>query len=181
MVTAGTGEALPGPAACVVVVVGASRPITGNTGKWAGVGRASEAAVLPLEPIGTTEPAVREGPLLRLCVTCREGLVSATSWLGPPSSRTKSEICNERFTGRPRPIPDGGSTRSMTRSIAGTCWSARGGWCAPTAARPASTDRPSPTSSNTGPPVCLTSWPRTLRGELASASCAPGVHREARP
>jgi len=33
---------------------------------------------------------VREGPLLRSCVTYSEGLVSATSWLGPPS-RTRSE------------------------------------------------------------------------------------------
>ena len=31
--------------------------------------------------------------------------MSATSWLGPPS-RTKSENCSERFTGRPKPIPD---------------------------------------------------------------------------
>ena len=91
---------------------------------------------------------MREGPLLRSCVTHREGLVSA-SWLGPPS-RTKSENCNERSTGRPRPIPDDGSTRSMTRSIAGTSWSGRGSWCAPTVARPASTDRPSPTSSEYG-------------------------------
>ena len=66
---------------------------------------------------------MREGPLLRSCVTYREGLVSATSWLGPPS-RTRSENCNERFTGRPRPIPGDGSTRSTTRSTAGTFWSA---------------------------------------------------------
>ena len=39
---------------------------------------------------------MREGPLLRSCVTHREGPVSATSWLGP-SSRTKSENCSERF------------------------------------------------------------------------------------
>ena len=62
---------------------------------------------------------------------------------------TRSENCNERFTGRPRPIPGDGSTRSTTRSIGGTCWSARGSWCAPIRARPASTDRPSPTSSST--------------------------------
>ena len=31
--------------------------------------------------------------------------MSATSWLGPPS-RTKSENCSERSTGRPKPIPD---------------------------------------------------------------------------
>jgi hypothetical protein len=64
--------------------------------------------------------------------------VSAASWLGPPS-RTRSENCNERFTGRPRPIPGDGSTRSRTRSTAGTFWSGRGSWCAPTRARPAST------------------------------------------
>ena len=29
MVTAGTGEALPGPVACVLVAAGASHPITG--------------------------------------------------------------------------------------------------------------------------------------------------------
>src|ERR687892_182765 len=82
------------------------------------------------------------------------------SWLGPPS-RTRSENCSERFTGRPRPIPGDDSTRSTTRSQGGTCWSVRGGWCAPTRARPASTDRPSPTSSSTGSLVCWTSWPRT--------------------
>ena len=74
--------------------------------------------------------------------------MSATSWLGPPS-RTRSENCNERFTGRPRPIPGDGSTRSTTRSTAETFWSARGSWCAPIVARPASTDRPSPTSRST--------------------------------
>ena len=31
--------------------------------------------------------------------------MSATSWLGPPS-KTQSENCSERFTGRPKPIPD---------------------------------------------------------------------------
>ena len=71
------------------------------------------------------------------------------SWLGPPS-RTRSENYSERSTGRPRPIPGDGSTRSMTRSTAGTSWSGRGSWCAPIRARPASTDRPSPTSSSTG-------------------------------
>src|SRR3954453_16352149 len=56
------------------------------------------------------------------------------SWLGPPG-RTKSENCSERSTGRPKPIPDAGSTRSMTRSTAATSWSGRGSWCAPIAAR----------------------------------------------
>src|SRR3954470_19847057 len=32
--------------------VGASRPITGDPGKWTRAGRASEAAVVPLEPCG---------------------------------------------------------------------------------------------------------------------------------
>ena len=72
---------------------------------------------------------MREGPLLRSCVTYREGPVSA-GWLGPPS-RIQSEICNERFTGRPRPIPGDGSTRSTTRSTAEMSWSTRGSWCAP--------------------------------------------------
>ena len=35
-----------------------------------------------------------------------------------------------RCTGRPRPIPGDGSTRSGTRSIAGTSWSGRGRTCA---------------------------------------------------
>ena len=75
--------------------------------------------------------------------------MSATSWLGPPS-RIQSENYSERSTGRPRPIPDVGSTRSMTRSTAGTSWSGRGGRCAPTRARLALTDRPSPTSERYG-------------------------------
>ena len=66
------------PGGCVVVSPESARLITGvSAGKWRGAGGASEAAVVPLEPIGTTEPAVREGPLLRLRVTYREGLVSA--------------------------------------------------------------------------------------------------------
>src|SRR5215207_2885499 len=80
-------------------------------------------------------------------------------WLGPPS-RTKSENCSERSTGRPRPIPGDGSTRSTTRSTAGTSWSGRGSWCAPIAARPASTGRPSPMSRSTGLPGCSMSWRR---------------------
>lgn len=51
-----------------------------ETGKWAGAGWESEAAVLPLEPMGQHNPLVREGPLLRSCVTYREGPVSAR-WL----------------------------------------------------------------------------------------------------
>ena len=51
-----------------------------ETGKWAGAGSESEAAVLPLEPTGQHNPLAREGPLLRSCVTHREGPVSAR-WL----------------------------------------------------------------------------------------------------
>ena len=51
------------------------------------------------------------------------------SWLGPPS-RTKCENYSERFTGRPKPTPNEGFTRSMTRSTAGTSWSGRGSRCA---------------------------------------------------
>jgi hypothetical protein len=78
MVAAGTGEALPGPAACGVGAVGVSRPITGDPGKWivcrvgVGGGRSTD------RPERTTDPPGREGPLLRSCVTYREGLVSAT-------------------------------------------------------------------------------------------------------
>ncbi len=75
--------------------------------------------------------------------------MSARSWLGPPS-RIKSENCSERSTGRPRPIPHDGSTRSTTRSQGRMSWSVRGSWCAPTKARPASMNRPSPTSSSYG-------------------------------
>ena len=84
------------------------------------------------------------------------------SWLGPPS-RTKSENCSERSTGRPRPTLSEGSTRSMTRSSAGTCWSARGGWCALIVARPALTGRPSPMSRSAASPSFLTGWPRIAR------------------
>jgi hypothetical protein len=56
-VAMGTGEALPGPAACEFVVR-ASRPITGlKSGSGRGAGWASEAAVLPLERTGQQNPA----------------------------------------------------------------------------------------------------------------------------
>ena len=48
-VAAGTGEALPGRSV-LRSKRGQRRPITGGGGKWAGAGRASEAAVVPLEP-----------------------------------------------------------------------------------------------------------------------------------
>src|ERR1035437_7539968 len=116
------GRLSPARRPCGDVAVGASRSITGLRrevdGCWVGVGGGRTTA----RADGTTQPAVREGPLLRSCVTYREGPVSATSWLGPPS-RIQSENYSERSTGRPRPIPDVGSMRSMTRSTAGTSWS----------------------------------------------------------
>ena len=66
MVAAGTGEALPGPMTCDVV--GERGPITGDPGKWVpgrvgvGGGRSTDRAER------TTQPSVREGPLLRRCV-----------------------------------------------------------------------------------------------------------------
>jgi hypothetical protein len=50
-----------------------------------------------------------------------------------PPSKTESENCNGRSTGRPRPTPDDASTRSTTSSPAGTC-SGRGARCAVTGA-----------------------------------------------
>ena len=83
---------------------------------------------------------------------------------------TRSENCNERCTGRPRLIPDDGSTRCTTRSIAGMCWSARGLMCAATAARLASTRKPSPMSRSTGSPGCSTWWPR-ISGSIGGVHC----------
>jgi hypothetical protein len=51
MVTAGTGEALPGPVTCGIVA-GAACPITGIPGSGWRAGRASEAAIVPIEPTG---------------------------------------------------------------------------------------------------------------------------------
>ena len=48
IVAAGTGEALPGPMACGIVI-GAACPITGNPGRGWRAGWASEAAVVPVE------------------------------------------------------------------------------------------------------------------------------------
>ena len=56
-VAAGTGEALPGPAACGRSAVGAARPITGDEpGSGWRAGRESETAVVPLEPTGQQNP-----------------------------------------------------------------------------------------------------------------------------
>ena len=68
-----------------------------------------------------------------------------------------------RCTGRPRPIPDGGSTRCMTRSSAVTSCGARGSWCAGTTARRASTRSPWPRSRSTGSPGCSSELASELR------------------
>jgi hypothetical protein len=53
-------------------------------------------------------------------------------------SETTTEVFT-RFTWRPRPIPDDGSTRCMTKSCAGTSCGVRGSGCAAMTARGAST------------------------------------------
>ncbi len=53
----------------------------------------------------------------------------------------------------------GASRLPDTRSTAETSWSGRGSWCAPTRARPASTDRPSLMLRSTASPSSLMSWP----------------------
>src|SRR3954447_23286904 len=68
IVAAGTGEALSGPTTCGNVVVGAWRPITDDLGKWT--------------TCRTTQPPVREGPLLRRCVV--------VTWRGPVSAVSAS-------------------------------------------------------------------------------------------
>ena len=106
--------------------------------------------------------------------------MSATSWLGPPS-RTKSENCSERFTGRPKPTPGDGSTRSTTRSTAGTSWSGRGSWCAPIAARPASTKQTIADVEEYGVAKLLDELAADLKdGRWRPLPGAPGVHPEAR-
>ncbi len=59
-----------------------------------------------------------------------EGLVPPRWDRAGVSRPIRSVLCSMRFTGRPRPIPGGGSTRCMTRSAAGTCCGARGRRCA---------------------------------------------------
>ena len=52
----------------------------------------------------------------------------AASGSGRDIPADRSVPCSMRFTGRPRPIPGGDSTRCMTSSAAGTCCGARGRW-----------------------------------------------------
>lgn len=91
-------------------------------------------------------------------LACRERLVSAL--VASPTGKDRVRELQRASTGRPRPTRGDASTRSTTRSTAGTSWSGRGGRCAPIAARPASTGSPLPTSSSTGLAGCSTSWPR---------------------
>jgi hypothetical protein len=77
-VATGTWETLPGPTTPGMGVVGGSAPITGDEpGSGDRAGWESGAAVVPLELTGQQNPRRWEGPLLRLRVTYREGLVSA--------------------------------------------------------------------------------------------------------
>ncbi len=46
----------PRPGGLWRFAVGVTLPITGDPGKWVGAGRASEAAVVPLEPAGQQNP-----------------------------------------------------------------------------------------------------------------------------
>ncbi len=121
-------------------IAGASRPITGLrrevVGCWVGVGGRRRPYYRLSRADNRTAGEGRAAAWFMRHAQGRAG--ECHSWLGPPG-RTKSEICSERSTGRPRPTPDVGSTRSMTSSIAGTFWSGRGSWCAPTEARPTST------------------------------------------
>lgn len=69
-----------------------------------------------------------------------------------------------RFTGRPRLIPDDGSTRSMTRSTAGTSWSGRGVGCVVTVAHPGiDQTTPLPRSRSTALTGCSMNWKRSCR------------------
>lgn len=89
MVATGTGEALPGPAVCERPA-GAPSPITVYAGKWAssrvgvGGGRSTDRAER------TTQPPVREGPLLRRCVTEQKELVSAL--VASPAVQDKVQV-----------------------------------------------------------------------------------------
>ena len=112
---------------------------------------------------------LRQAAHAAIGVTCRERFGECPAWLLPPR-KTGPENCNERSTGRPSPIPGDASTRSTTRSTAGTSWSGRGGRCA-TVARPASTGRPSSRSSATALPGCSTSSRRT--SAPAATACSP--------
>ena len=112
-VAAGTGEALPGPAARETRRRKRRARLTGFTpGSGRGAGRASEAAVVPLEPDGQRRPPAKGKDRRFIAAPFSAGKGwRAPSWLVPPN-KTRSKPRNRRSTGRPRPTPNNGSTRT---------------------------------------------------------------------
>ena len=55
-VAAGTGQALPGPAACGLLLPERNLLYPAKPGKWIAGRWASEAAVVPVEPSGQSNP-----------------------------------------------------------------------------------------------------------------------------
>ena len=106
--------------------------------------------------------------------------MSATSWLGPPS-RTQSENCSERSTGRPKPTPDDRfhalHDKVHRRDVLERAWELvranRGA---------AGIDKQTIADvEQYGVAKLLDELAADLKdGQLASASRAPGVHPEAR-
>jgi hypothetical protein len=93
----------------------------------------------------------------------------------------QSENCSERFTGRPRPIPDDGSTRSMTRSTAGTSWSGRGSWCARNGGAAGIDQTTIADVEQYGVhPAARRAGRGSEGGQVPAAACPPGVHTQAR-
>ena len=87
----------------------------------------------------------------------------------------RSVPCSMRCTGRPRPIPGGGSTRCMTRSAAATFCGARGSRCAGTTARRASTRSPWPQVEEYGvDPAARRAGRRAEGGPVPSAARPAG-------
>ena len=135
----------------------------------------------------TTQPAVREGPLLRRCaVLSRRGPVSAVRLVPPRRDRSgcpaiRSVPCSMRCTGRPRPIPGVGSTRCMTRSAAETSCGARGSTVRRNNGAPG-IDKITLAACRgvRGRPGCSTSWPRAEGGPLPSVARAPGLSSPSR-
>ena len=100
---------------------------------------------------------------------------------------TRCVPCNTRCTGRPRPIPGDGFTRSRTRSCAETSCGGRGSRCAPTTARRVSTGPPWTESRSTASTGSWTNWPRTAGGAYRPLPARrvfipkPGTTDEQRP
>ena len=66
------------PGGSAEFLTGASSPYNRHTGKWGMSRKGVGGGRITACSWRTTEPSVREGPLLRSCVTHREGLVSAS-------------------------------------------------------------------------------------------------------